>query len=293
MVSVEQMLEAGWALTWMPPGTKGPIEKGWNSKSKCIIGADPESKLVGTNIGIAHAYCEPLPTCAIDIDHFPSAQDWLQTHQIDLLDLCAQPDVVGILSGKKHSAKLLFQLPEPMPSVQIDNSMGNCILEFRCMSRNGKTLQDVLPPSIHPSGEYYRWASQRFPTELPMIPDDLLKIWSSILHRRTRVSNRAFPQLAFMSSCPETPRQIAIVHDALSYIDADCSYELWRNIVWSILSTQWSTAEEIAQTWSMTAPERYNEEKFWRLVNSYMPGLEKPITLGTLFHHAKLGGCYD
>jgi hypothetical protein len=88
----------------------------------------------------------------------------------------------------------------------------------------------------------------------------------------------------------ESPRQIAIIKSALQHINADCPYEMWRNVVWAILSTQWHQAESIAESWSRTAPNRYNDEAFWLLVNSYMPNHQTPITVGTIYHHARHGG---
>lgn len=92
--------------------------------------------------------------------------------------------------------------------------------------------------------------------------------------------------------CPtdETPRTIARVKTALSYISADCDYETWRNVVWGLLSTGWSCATEIAEGWSATAPTRFDISSFQTLVNSYDRERQPPLTLGTIFHEAKRGG---
>ena len=52
---------------------------------------------------------------------------------------------------------------------------------------------------------------------------------------------------------PETAENIARVRSALSVLDPDCPYALWRDIVFAVHSTQWSCAEELARTWSMGA----------------------------------------
>ena len=67
----------------------------------------------------------------------------------------------------------------------------------------------------------------------------------------------------------ETPRQIAQLKEMLSFISADCDYETYRRVVWAILSTQWSCAEDIAYDWSKSAPEVFNERIFWDLVNHF------------------------
>ncbi|MEY4076041.1 MAG: putative helicase [Pseudomonadota bacterium] len=87
---------------------------------------------------------------------------------------------------------------------------------------------------------------------------------------------------------PESAEAIARVKDMLSYVSADCSYEQWRDIIWSVLSTGWASAEELVLIWSMTVPERYEQEAFSQLVKDFDPG--KGITLGTLYHHAELAG---
>lgn len=86
---------------------------------------------------------------------------------------------------------------------------------------------------------------------------------------------------------PETHEGVARVKAMLSVVSADCMYERWRDIVWSVLSTGWDCAEELAREWSQSAPERWDEPAFSLLVRSFRPG---QITLGTLAHHAQLAG---
>lgn len=88
---------------------------------------------------------------------------------------------------------------------------------------------------------------------------------------------------------PEHPTEIAKVNEMLSHISADCSYEQWRNIVWSVLSTGWSSAKQIALDWSESAPDRFDVNSFQTVVNSFNPG--GGITFGTLVHYARQNGC--
>lgn len=87
---------------------------------------------------------------------------------------------------------------------------------------------------------------------------------------------------------PETPETIARVQAQLAHLDADCDYERWRNVVWSVLSTGWECAEDKAREWSRTGNTRYDEDAFCQLVNSFDPS--RGITLGTLDHLAREGG---
>lgn len=287
------MLGIGWALVPIPPGQKGPVHKGWNKQSQCVKNSDQLHLLEGMNIGLAHAYCTPSPTCAIDVDNYKAAKPWLATYCINLNDLLEAPDAVVIWSGKKNSLKLIYSLPtsvDPMVSTKINGPDGRVALEFRCATSDGKTVQDVLPPSIHPSGSTYKWMGHGKPLELPEIPDALIGLWRILVAKGSKVAERKFAVDLTGNTRLESPRQIAIIKEALSHIPANCSYEVWRNIVWAILSTRWTCAEAIAQAWSQTAPDRYAEDAFWTLVNSYMPQRGNQITVGTIYHHARLGG---
>jgi len=92
---------------------------------------------------------------------------------------------------------------------------------------------------------------------------------------------------------PLTPREVAILKDQLIYIDPGCDYETWRNVVFAILSTGLSDAEDIARAWSEGSPEKFDESAFYTLINSYIEGrtgLDGSITRGTIYHHARAGG---
>lgn len=63
----------------------------------------------------------------------------------------------------------------------------------------------------------------------------------------------------------ETPENIARLKSALSVLDADCSYERWRAIVWSIKAHNWDCGKDIAREWSSTAAARYDLAAFEKL----------------------------
>jgi putative DNA primase/helicase len=155
------------------------------------------------------------------------------------------------------------------------------------MARPFKTS---LPPSLHPEGTQYQWLGNGDPRFIPAIPPALLALWIALkaetgndkATRRTRPTNPY--------SSPETPREVATLISALQHLTADCDYETWRNIVWAILSTGWSCSEEIALRWSESAPDRFSEASFNAVVNSYREDHPKPITVGTIYHLAKVRG---
>ena len=293
MISATQLINSGLSLVPIPAGLKGPNSLGWNQRSRCVNDVAQLSSLQLENIGLAHAYCTPTPTCAIDVDNFKLAKPWLATHGIDLSELLTAPDAVVVWSGKKNSLKLLYRLPTgvmPLESKKINSADGKSAVEFRCATKDGKTVQDVLPPSIHPEGHKYQWMGDGNPLHLPGIPPTVLALWHLLIANGSRVANRLFNGRDTPAPQQESPRQIATIAAALQHISADCSYEIWRNVVWAILSTRWTCAEDMAQSWSKSAPGCYEEDAFWLVVNSYIPNHSNPITARTIYHHARKGG---
>jgi len=299
---VRKYLKAGWALVPIGRGLKGPKTAGWQIQEKCFsVGCSDGAveRLARGNIGLAHAYCEPTPTCAIDIDAFKPAKIWLRGRGIDLLGLLYAPDAVVIHSGKRGSLKLLYRLPKGvglLESKKITAPEGQTELEFRCATKDGKTVQDVLPPSLHPGGALYQWMGEGNPTDMPEIPAALLEVWQELIclqkprGSRSGAGSGVSEALRAKYNREETPRQVAIIQEGLSFIKADCARDIWRDIVWGVLSTGWNCAQELAREWSMTAPEAYDEAAFCRLVHSYLDDRATPLTLGTVYHHARRGG---
>lgn len=293
MHSAFDLLSHGIALVPISYGTKGPANPSWNVKHNVLTNANQAHLAANINIGIAHAYCTPNATCAIDLDDFKAARIWLKSFNIDLMALLHADDAVVIHSGKVNSLKLLYRMPTGivLPSKQIKNASNNMMLEFRCATADGLTVQDLLPPSVHPSGTQYRYLGSGSILALPEIPDALLKIWQSLLIYKTKKqsSQSQVTKNLFRSIPPETPRAVSDLQAQLSNISADCCYDLWRNLVWAILSTGWKCAEQLAKDWSMSTLDRYNEKVFNDVVNSYDPSRPDSPSLGTIYHWAKQG----
>ena len=117
---------------------------------------------------------------------------------------------------------------------------------------------------------------------VPFIPDTRKQVTNN------NDSSRAEPLLA--SPPPQTPRIVSQVKHALSQIPADCSYEIWRNVIWGVLSTGWNCSVELAMTWSKTAPTLFNEAVFNNVVDGYDPSRKNSPTLGTIYYLANKGG---
>jgi len=294
MITPIDLLKSGFALIPIPYGTKGPIQQGWNLRGNVITGPEQAAALIGKNIGLAHAYCLPEPTYSLDIDDYCYSEKWLKDRGIGLLSLLDRKDSVVVSSGKRFSLKLIGRLPHELgvlESKKINTPDGTSALEFRCATREGFTVQDVIPPSRHPGGTNYEYLGKGNPLEPPYIDSDLLQVWLDVLTEK-KVAHRPnyFPDLRIPSTAiPETPRKVAEVVGELNCIDADCPYEIWRDIVWAILSTGWDCAEDIAEKWSASAPHRFSDTAFWGVVNSYDPYRSNAITVATIFFHAHRG----
>ncbi len=308
---VQDYVKAGFALVPIPLGQKNPIRSGWNERENAITTVAAAAKITG-NVGIAHAYCTPAPTVALDIDDYQLSIKWFTERGVDLAAIAKADDSVLIQSGRSNRTKLLFRLPEnvgPLSSVQyVDSVLTSIVFEFRCASKNGKTVQDVLPPSIHPdTGKPYEWAGKGHFSNLPFIPQSLLTIWKDLLSNNQRRSGNSntgeslvIPGIAgqklreidsttrVLIMQPETPRQIANVRDMLSYISADCSYDTYRDIIWAVADTSWHCAYDLVLEWSLTAPHRFEEEALKKTFNGF--NNSAGIHFGTLIHLARLGG---
>lgn len=163
------------------------------------------------------------------------------------------------------------------------------VLEFRCGTVDGLTVQDLLPPSIHPdTGLPYRWGGKGNWRQIPEIPAALLIAWQHELVARKVRRKRRRGGLSLFKGVDDTPRKRARVAKMLTYVSADCGYELYRDMVWAILSLGWHDGEDIAKAWCMTAPHRFEEDSFWNVANSHDD--TRTPTIGTIIHHARAGG---
>ena len=295
MSIVQAYLEEGMALVAIRLGQKGPVSAAWNKLENVIT--DPAAAASLTeNVGLAHAYNPSGPTMAVDIDDMARAEPWLAARGININALLEAEDAVQIISGKAGRAKLLYRLPAgacPIESYMLkekrDGGADLTVLEFRCGTRDGLTVQDVLPPSIHPeTGLPYRWGGKGDWRDTPEIPQTLLHVWQQELAARETGRTRRKGRLSLFGGVDDTPRQRATLQDQLQHISADCSYEFYRDIVWAILSLCWPDAEDLARQWCETAPERFEEDDFYNVVNSH--DSTRSPTIGTIYYHARKGG---
>lgn len=260
MSEFDKYIEHGWALTEIQPGQKGPRLRGWNQRDKTIT----TPGVIGfASAGLCHAYSG---TCAIDVDNFEVAEAWLAERGVDLVELFNADDSVQILSGRSNHGKLLYALPEPMQSKTVarfkdpeDPKKLKAALDFRCATAAGLTVQDVLPPSIHPdTGRPYQWqygdsliGDWR---TLPELPARLLEIWTEELEDRES-----------RDAVPSRTSSLGELQQLLAHQDPDMNMQDWVKVGMAIHHETGGSDEGLAlwDEWSRRS-DKYTGDTFTR-----------------------------
>lgn len=267
----------GWALVAFSPRQKGPTNPGWQRIENCVTDPEVAAELDG-NIGLAHAYSG---TCAIDIDDMDASRQWLAEHDIDLDALWNAPTAVRLSSGRPNRGKLIYQIPEVLVSKKIIEDKRN-IIDFRCGNRSGTTVQDVLPPSIHPdTGNPYTWeyADEEIGDwrALPAIPEDLFELWKKLV----AVPDAEPPRV--VEGEVITPR-LGKARAMLFDNDPDCDRERWVECGMALHNETRGGLDgfELWNEWSARGTKyagRHDLETVWR---SFHVDATNPITIDSL-----------
>ena len=233
-----EYLEHGWALTPIRNGSKQPLLRSWTRPENAICDPENAHKFNGA-AGLLLAHCDP-PIMTLDIDDFHGAEAWLNERGVDLVHLLQAGDAVQIDSGRPNRAKLLYHMDRPRFTHKVIQE-GKTVLEFRCADRNGGSVQDVLPPSMHPeTGEPYMWKGDwRF---VPEVPASLLGVWDDLISpshliQRSKVA-------VDLPACTATE-----LRQTLSRLDPDPEDQWWR-VLAICATTGLPEAKEIARQWS-------------------------------------------
>ena len=282
--SVDAYIRHGWNLVPIPANTKGPRTPGWNQRGNSL--KSQADLPPGYGIGLAHAYSG---TMALDIDNWTVTTSLLAEHGIDLQALYDAPDAVVIHSGKAGHGKLLYTMPfgAALPSKKIMHG-GITAYELRCATVSGVTVQDVLPPSIHPeTRQPYQWAGLGHWTRIPVIPQLLLDLWNGML---VQDKERTITTDGTVDASWEEIKQ------ALEAIPADCTREEWISVGmalhWAGTQTdQLDQALYLWNDWSATGQAKYpGEREVLTQWISFKPDKASAVKLGTLFHIARQHG---
>jgi hypothetical protein len=175
----------GLALVAIPAGSKAPNGNGWQKRPITTPAAAREhwERHPSDNMGLVHAHSG---TATLDLDHLDHAREVFADFGIDLDALiAANPYRIRGARGEKpiyrapagESLKIhKLAWPADPSAVIADGEKPKAITIFELRAKGG---QDVLPPSIHPSGVQYEWvndAPQSY-EDLPELPAELLDLW--------------------------------------------------------------------------------------------------------------------
>jgi hypothetical protein len=279
--SVDAYIRHGWSLVPIPPGTKGPATPGWNQKQNAI--QSQHQLPPGYGIGLAHAYSG---TMALDLDDWNTAAFMLLMHSIDLHALYDAPDAVIVDSGRAGRGKLLYRMPMglALPSKKVNHD-GHTIYELRSGTSNGLTVQDVLPPSIHPqTGQPYRWAGRGHWTRLPVIPQPLLDLWMSMLTVEA-------PQ----PTAPSSEIDWSEIMSAMGAISPDCAREEWVQVGMALhyagtTANNLDHAFTVWNEWSRPSGKYPGDREMAVQWRSFRTDKTNTVRLGSLFHLARRTG---
>jgi predicted P-loop ATPase len=155
-----QYIAKGWSPVPVPGRSKGPTEKGWNDPARAF---SPDDFDYGQNIGLRLGRVSNELT-DVDVD----AQEALAAAPVFLLP-------TAMISGRKSKPEshyfyvtsghqLTVKFEDPV--LKVTDPEQATIVELRANTKNGKCVQTVVPPSIHPSGEQITWANGLSPAEV-------------------------------------------------------------------------------------------------------------------------------
>jgi hypothetical protein len=204
----EEYVKAGWVLCPIVNGQKGPRSKSWNKRENGITDTKTAAALQAA--GLCHAYSN---TAVLDVDDLDRANSYLDQRGIVLADLMLAPGAVQIVSGRPNRLKLLYRLESSLPSKSFDNGA----FELRSGTANGCTVQDVLPPSVHPlTQKPYTWLGDW--RNLPPIPQCLLNIWKQEIERQKGTE---------LLKPVGSTANLGELRELLSRRDPDGAYDAW------------------------------------------------------------------
>lgn len=203
---------AGLVLVPIPPGQKGPVMAGWQERARCITAPAIAEELDG-NVGLAHAYSG---TVCLDIDDMDKAAEYFAERGVDLSTWLTAPDAVGITSGRTGRGKLLYRGPV-LPTFNLKPHG----FELRCGNQRGTTMQDVLPPSIHPdTGKPYEWAGHGDWHNIPTMPPELLALWLTFVKPDTKIQRER----------TEVRMPVDTLREMVAQHDPDSDYDSWVRV---------------------------------------------------------------
>jgi hypothetical protein len=181
------------------------------------------------------------------------------------------------IESRPGRAKLIYTVQQAIPSFKLPG------FELRCAAGNRLTVQDVLPPSIHPvTNKPYQW---RYGSPIghwskaPPLPPQFAELWSSLIAPTS--PKLKHPTQANRTVLNDTGPKL---RELLKQWEPDCDYDQWVGVGMAIHHETNGAAAGLAiwNEWSASG-EKYegigNLEQHWR---SFRVDHANPLTLASL-----------
>lgn len=292
------LADAGYAPLML--NGKRPTQKNWQARAAAELRTAARSAPADSNFGVRCG--EPAGSGIVaaldfDIDDEASAERIIRA--LDELEIPVRLGRPGRL----------------LAVVRVANGTRNVDRKFRLLDGGECTVQllatgrQFVAYGVHPdTGKRYTWPSRSIvevaPEGLPSVKDPTVFVdrlmraagWEpetaapSSSSSRPTINDEALAQPHAQD--PETSENVERLRSALAAIPADCSYDEWRDMVFGVRSTGWRCAENLAREWSMTAPNKWDEEAFAKVATSYRDRSDG-VTVGTVFYSAQQHGWVD
>lgn len=236
----------GWKLCGIDAGKKAPTYDDWNSPAKALTEEEAEG---ADGVGLMHALSG---TCALDIDNLEAARAFLAQYGVDVDALMKAPESVRISSGMPNRGKLLYRMRHPMRTLKPKDSG----IELRSAASNGMSVQDVLPPTVHPiMKKPYTWVYGdpilAHWSNPPPIPSSLLAMWRQLAAETPPESTTPRPRAQDVSI--EVVRKAMYQRIAREKLDVS-DYNDWLKVGMALHDQTRGTAQglELWDEWSAT-----------------------------------------
>lgn len=280
---VKQYQNLGWYLVPLQEGQKKPIILDWNLKENCIapdqlfpseieVATKDQGKIIVKvgGVGLAHAYSN---TCTVDLDDLNLARHWFGLKGVDIDAMIEDKNNVLCHSGMPNRGKLLFKLPPNSPPLQHVKRDADGF-ELRCSTSKGTTVQDAIPPSMHPKmGKPYFWQGDF--ANAPYLPPELNQIWQEFIDKRKNHKPIA-----------NAKELLPYIESAMEVLDPDMDYNSWLAVGMALHSVG-NQAFDIWNDWSQQGKSYIFGDCDGRWLGFDQGG---GITVGSLFKLAKDAG---
>lgn len=169
LTHAREYIEHGWSLCAIKPRSKQAYGGRWQEFGRDVTHWE---QFPDDGMGLIHGLSG---TCSLDLDDLESASIALAAVGVDVAALLAAPDAVRLI-GKPGRGKLLYRAPEALSRTALNWPHPETGQHYAVLELRGGSVQDVLPPSIHPDTEEpYRWEGDW--RALPELPAALLAVW--------------------------------------------------------------------------------------------------------------------